>query len=98
LTLSNINVYIIVNLRGEKLDNDVIIRQFDDIEEKVAFLIEFCQSLEATNTELQEKIKNLEQELQSRSESESHYNEQKNLIQSKINSLVEKLNNVSALS
>ncbi len=80
------------------MDNDVIIRQFDDIEEKVAFLIEFCQSLETTNAELQEKITNLEQELQKRSESENHYNEQKSLIRSRIDGLAEKLNNVSALT
>lgn len=80
------------------MDNEVIIRQFDDIEEKVEFLIEFCQSLETANAELQEKIKRLEEELQSRSEAETLYNEQKNLMRSRIDGLIEKLNNVSALS
>lgn len=80
------------------MDNDVIISQFDDIEEKVEFLIELCQSLEATNSELQEKIQKLEQELQGKAEVESRYTEQKALIRSKIDSLMAKLDNFSELS
>lgn len=80
------------------MDNDVIISQFGDIEEKVEFLIELCQSLESTNSELQEKIQKLEQELQGKAEAESRHTEQKVLIRSKIDSLMAKLDNFSELS
>ena len=38
------------------MDNEFILKQFDEIEQKVERLIEICNALEATNLE-QKKIK-----------------------------------------
>jgi hypothetical protein len=45
------------------LDNELILRQFEEIEEKVIKLIDVCKSHEATNAELEKTIERLEQEL-----------------------------------
>ena len=34
------------------MDNEIILRQFEEIEQKVGKLIDVCKSLEATNLEL----------------------------------------------
>ena len=80
------------------MENDVIYSQFDDIEEKVEFLIELCKSLEATNGELQAKIEGLEQDLQNKAEVEEHHAEQKAMIRTKIDGLLSKLNSYSELN
>lgn len=80
------------------MDNDVIFNQFEDIEEKVEFLIELCKSLETTNSELKENIQNLEQELQGKIEAEAKLNDQKAMIRTKVDSLLSKLNNFSEIS
>jgi len=42
------------------LNDDLVFRQFEDIEQKVDRLIEICKAHEATNLELKSKIKSLE--------------------------------------
>jgi len=73
------------------LDNELILRQFDEIENKVETLIAECKALEETNFELRNQIKALEEELQTKVEAESRYAEQRNLIRTKIDSLLVKL-------
>lgn len=80
------------------MDNDVILRQFDDIEEKVEFLIELCRSLETSNSELQAKIERLEQELREKQRCEEKFAEEKDLIRSKVDGLLSKLNSFSELT
>lgn len=77
------------------MNNDVILSQFDDIEEKVEFLIELCKSLEATNKGLKSRIEKLEQEIHDKSEAEKKYDEQKEKIRHKIDGLLNKLNDFS---
>ena len=79
------------------MDNDEIISQFDDLEEKVEFLIELCKTLEITNKDLQTKIDSLEDELKGKTETENRHSEQRTLVRSKIDSLLSKLSNFSEI-
>ena len=75
--------------------NEFILKQFDEIEQKVERLIEICNALEATNLEQEKKIKSLEEEIQNKVEAERSYTEEKALIRSKIDGLLVKLDAVS---
>ena len=77
------------------MDNEIILKQFEQIEQKVGKLIEVCKSLEATNLELRNKIRTLEQELQGKVEVENNYQEEKALIRSKIDGLLAKLEDIT---
>jgi len=76
------------------LDNELILRQFEEIEEKVVRLVDLCKSHEATNAELKKRIEKLEHELQSRVEAEESYSEERDLVRSKVDGLLVKLNNI----
>jgi len=73
------------------LDNETIIKQFEAIEQKVGSLLGVCKSLEATNSELQKKINELEGELQGRVAAEDSYKKERDLIRSRIDMLLAKL-------
>ena len=45
------------------MENEEILQQFDQIEQKVGKLVEVSKSFEATNEELRKKIDSLEKEL-----------------------------------
>ena len=77
------------------MDNVLILRRFEEIEQKVDRLIEICKSQEATNLELKNKIKSLEEELQGKVEAERSYAEEKILIRSKIDGLLARLDEIS---
>ena len=77
------------------MDNVLILRQFEEIEQKVDRLIEICKSQEATNLELKNKIKRLEEEIQGKVEAERSYAEEKILIRSKIDGLLARLDEIS---
>ena len=78
------------------MDNAFILDQFDQIEQKVERLVDKCNALEATNLELQNKIKRLEEEIQGKVEAETSYAEEKALIRSKIDGLLAKLDEVAS--
>ena len=77
------------------MDNELILKQFEEIEQKVEKLIEICNALEATNLEQKNKIKSLEEEIQGKVEAERNYAEEKALIRSKIDGLLVKLDEVA---
>jgi len=77
------------------LDNELILRQFDEIEKKVDKLLKAFQALEATNDELQHKIESLNSELQGRLEAEKKYAKERDLIRSKIDGLLVKLEDIA---
>jgi protein-arginine kinase activator protein McsA len=78
------------------LDNkQILLRQFQDIEQKVESVIEVCKSFKTRNLELLNKIERLEEELQNKIEAEISYNEQKALIRSKIDSLLVRLEDIT---
>lgn len=77
------------------MDNELILKQFEEIEKKVENLINVCKSLETTNLELRNKIERLEEELQGKAEAENKYAEERALIRSKIDSLLGRLGEIT---
>ena len=77
------------------MDNTVIVRQFEDIEQKVERLIGVCRQLKAANSELSNKIEQLQKELQGKIEEEKQYQAEKDMIRSKVDSLLAKLEDIS---
>lgn len=79
------------------MDNEFILRQFEEIEKKVEKLIDINKSLEATNLESINKIKRLEEELQGKVDAETNYTQEKALIRSKIDSLLVRLEDITEI-
>jgi peptidoglycan hydrolase CwlO-like protein len=78
-----------------KVDNDFVLKQFGEIEHKVEKLIENCQAQAVANSELKNKLKSLEEEIQGKVEAEKNYAEEKALVRSKIDGLLARLDDVS---
>ena len=76
------------------MDNAILFDQFSQIEKKVARLIAICKENEAANSELQDKIKSLEEELLGKIEAEKSYAQEKALIRSKVDSLLVRLEEI----
>jgi protein-arginine kinase activator protein McsA len=76
------------------LDNEFILRQFEEIEKKVEKLIDINKSLEAKNLESKNNIRRLEEELQGKVDAETNYTQEKALIRSKIDSLLVKFEEI----
>ncbi|MBF0378316.1 MAG: cell division protein ZapB [Desulfamplus sp.] len=79
------------------MENEAIDKKFNDIDEKVDFIIELCQTLQAENAELTSKVEILESELKEKREKESLQIEQQSAIQLKIDKLLSKLDNFSEI-
>jgi hypothetical protein len=77
------------------LDSEAIIKQFEEIEQKVDGLIGACRRLESKNSELNQKVLQLEQELESKVEEEKRYQAEKDLIRSKVDSLLSRLEDIA---
>jgi hypothetical protein len=79
------------------LDNEFILRQFEEIEKKVEKLIDINKSLEAKNLESKNNIRRLEEELQGKVDAETNYTQEKALIRSKIDSLLVRLEDITEI-
>lgn len=77
------------------MDNELILKQFEEIEKKVENLINVCKSLKTTNLELRNKVERLEEELQGKVETENNYAQEKALIRSKIDGLLGRLEDMT---
>ncbi|MEE4605638.1 MAG: cell division protein ZapB [Desulfobacteraceae bacterium] len=77
------------------MDNDFVLKQFGEIEQKVERLIENCNAQAAANSELKNKLIRLEEEIQGKVEAENNYAEEKALIRSKIDGLLARLDDIS---
>ena len=77
------------------MDNEIIFREFEELEQKIDTLVKACKSYEAENIELKEKIERLEEELQGKVEAENSYQRERELIRSKIDSLLGKLTDIA---
>ena len=77
------------------MDNESILKQFEEIEKKVENLINVCKSFETTNLELKNKIERLEEELQGKVEAENNYAQERALIRSKIDNLLGRLEDMT---
>ena len=73
------------------MDNEQLLKQFEEIEKRVEKMIEACRTLETANAELTQKVGSLEAELQKKSENENRHSETKALIRTKIDNLMERL-------
>lgn len=77
------------------MNDEEVLSQFDKIEKRVEQLIETCRSLEAANVELNNKYERLKQEANGKADAEKRYLEQRDLIRSKVDSLLSRLNSYS---
>jgi hypothetical protein len=82
-------------MRGEILDNELILQQFEEIEQKVERLIKANQALENINQELKAENFTLNEALQKKIEAEKNYTEVRTLIRSKIDSLMSRLDGIA---
>ncbi|WDN89904.1 hypothetical protein BuS5_02874 [Desulfosarcina sp. BuS5] len=73
------------------MDNELILLQFEEIEQKVEELINRCKSFKTTNTDLNNRIEHLEKELQEKVDIENNYIEERDLVRSKIDGLLNRL-------
>lgn len=79
------------------MDNDLILRQFDEIERQIEHLLKHVKSLEALNIESQNKISQLEEALQIKVEVEKRNAEEKAFVRSRIDGLVAKLKDITEI-
>jgi len=77
------------------LENENILQQFDKIEKRVERLIKICKSLEVTNAELSNKNKQIEEELLGKVKAEDNSEKERDLIRSKIEGLLTKLEDIT---
>jgi chromosome segregation ATPase len=76
------------------LDNNQIVKNFDDIEGKIQKIIEVRQSQENELQELKDYIAQLEEELQEKIDAENKLIEERLFVRSKIDSLLTKLQDI----
>jgi chromosome segregation ATPase len=80
------------------VENEVLLmQQFEEIEQKVERLIAICSSLEAKNIQLNNTKTSLEAEILAKSEALRKLSEERNMIRSKIDVLLEKLENIKEM-
>lgn len=77
------------------MESELILQQFEKIENKIERLIAERRELEATNLELRNKVATLEEELQQKVQAENKSAEERSLIRSKIDGLLVKLNEMA---
>lgn len=77
------------------MNNELIIKQFDEIETKVERIISTLQARKTENAELKQQINSLEETLRQKEEAESHFAEEKRQIRGKIDGLLSKLDDLA---
>jgi len=77
------------------LDKETLLKQFNDIENRVESLITRCTSLQNKNMELTTKVENLEEALRQKETHEDQDSEVKALIRAKIDNLLERLDGIT---
>lgn len=73
------------------MNHEMILHQFEDIEQKVDQLIEVRKNLEAENLHLKDKVDALELQLQSKVDAENSYALERETIGQKVAILLERL-------
>ena len=77
------------------MDNDTILKQFNEIENRVESLISRCSSLVTANSALTATVENLEIKLREKEAAENQDSEIRTLIRSKIDNLLERLDGIT---
>ena len=73
------------------MDTELVLMQFEEVEQKIEQLIENCNSLKITNSEIKDRVEYLEKELQEKIEIENRYTKERELVSSKIDGLLNRL-------
>jgi len=76
------------------VDANSIPEQFKRLEQKIEQLVQRCNHLQEAKSSLENKITELEQALSAKDASEKRYQEEKSLIRSKVDDLVDRLDQV----
>lgn len=77
------------------MENELIIKQFDEIETKVERVISTLKAFKIENAELKQQINRLEEALRHKGEAENHYAEEKRQIREKVDGLLRKLGDLA---
>lgn len=77
------------------MNNELIVKQFDEIETKVERVISTLQAFKTENAELKQQISSMEETLRQKTEAESHFAEEKRQIRGKIDGLLSKLGDLA---
>ena len=80
------------------MENKEILQQFNEIEQKIGMLIEASKTIETQNAELRKKIDTLEKELEGKAKIEKSYLEERDLIRTKIDNLLGRLQEITESS
>ncbi|MBW2601716.1 MAG: cell division protein ZapB [Deltaproteobacteria bacterium] len=76
------------------MDEEGFAEQFKKLEDKVEELVRMCNELQNAKAELGKKVEKLEKSLAAKDESEQGYLEERSMIRSRMDSLLEKLDQV----
>jgi sulfur transfer protein SufE len=79
----------------DKVDRETVIHQFDELEKRLELLIETGKRLEAENARLVQENQTMTAKLQECVVAERQHNELKDLVKSKIDSLMGRLDEIS---
>jgi regulator of replication initiation timing len=77
------------------VDRETVINQFDELEKRLESLIETGKRLEAENAMLLQENKDLTAQLQEKVDAERQHDALKDLVKSKIDSLMGRLDEIS---
>ena len=77
------------------MDKETIISRFGEIEQRIEQLIENCERLEAENAQLKDNLQQLTLSLQEKESAERQHDELKDLVRTKIESLMGRLDKLS---
>ena len=77
------------------MDRDTIVNRFGEIEQRIEELIENCKRLEAENAELKDNLQRLTVSLQEKESAVRQHDELKDLVRTKIESLMGRLDKLS---
>jgi len=77
------------------VDDRSLIDQFQAIEARLDALIQICKEKDNLNKELSLRIEKLEEELRTKAEAEQRYTQEKALVRSKVDQLLERLDEVA---
>ena len=77
------------------MNNDTILEQFNEIENRVESLMSRCSSLEKANSALTATVENLETKLKDKEMAQNQDSEIKTLIRSRIDNLLERLDGIT---
>ncbi len=77
------------------MESDALFKSFTEIEAKVEKLIDLCRLQHTANSELHQKVRQLEEELHLKNEAAQRHAEEKTLIRSRVDNLLAKLEDLT---